>query len=120
MVMKNLLLILNFIRTLDTDQTAAFLRLLEGIGSKEAPQDWAFNIVAADSGDFTGGLTNACRCADLLEVGDVVVLASGGPSMTISVIDDTHATVMWFDDDEDLCERRMPLAVLEHAPPSDE
>lgn len=64
---------------------------------------------------------NACaECGGaLFEVGDVVHLASGGPGMTVAVLGEGEragqAHVVWLDADEHVCDRWLPLAVLEHA-----
>jgi len=47
--------------------------------------------------------------------GDVVVLKSGGPALTIAEVNDEHAECVWLGDDGHLFRETLPLVVLERA-----
>jgi uncharacterized protein YodC (DUF2158 family) len=47
--------------------------------------------------------------------GDVVVLKSGGPALTVAEVNDNDAECVWIGDDGDLFRETLPLVVLERA-----
>jgi len=47
--------------------------------------------------------------------GDVVVLKSGGPALTIAEVNDDHAECVWLGDEGHLFRETLPLVVLERA-----
>ena len=48
----------------------------------------------------------------VLKVGDVVRLRSGGPAMTVEAIDGSAARVVWIDDKQQTHRDSFPLATL--------
>lgn len=49
----------------------------------------------------------------VIKAGDVVVLKSGGPQMTVAWIEESEALCVWFDSQGQPKEKRYPLVVLE-------
>jgi uncharacterized protein YodC (DUF2158 family) len=47
--------------------------------------------------------------------GDVVVLKSGGPALTVAEVNDDHAECVWLGDEGHLFRETLPLVVLERA-----
>ncbi len=47
--------------------------------------------------------------------GDVVILKSGGPALTVADVNDKEAECVWIGDDGDLFRETLPLVVLERA-----
>jgi len=47
--------------------------------------------------------------------GDIVMLKSGGPALTVADVDDETAECVWLGDDGDLFREKLPLVVLESA-----
>ena len=48
-----------------------------------------------------------------MEIGDIVRLKSGGPKMTISALDDSQATCIWFDRNGKRHEQAFALVTVE-------
>ncbi|WP_454617268.1 YodC family protein [Bradyrhizobium cenepequi] len=55
-----------------------------------------------------------------LKPGDVVMLKSGGHSITVAEVNDDSAECVWMGIDGDLFRETLPIAVLEAANPDDE
>lgn len=58
-------------------------------------------------------------CPDCTDVGDVVMLVTGGPLMTVTDISNVYAECSWFDGDS-LQQADLPYQAIERIGPDDE
>ncbi len=109
--MSNMYEFLKLIRSMDD---AALLTLAQLVGNDEV-------AVAPDAAPSTGpDLCEDCG-RQILEVGDVVWLASGGPALTIIEIDEEKATAeVYWHDGQRFQETDFPLVALVDRDPDDD